>query len=100
MEAEPVCPVNFPAQEKDDTGAVCKKTCSGVANGNPCFWNILDPSMFTFYNFLYYFHLTRHMKSEVSRGKVCHLEVFDVEKRNSRLVGRLNPNGGTCFGCI
>ncbi|XP_076171872.1 reticulon isoform X3 [Ptiloglossa arizonensis] len=44
MEAEPVCPVNFPAQEKDDTGAVCKKTCSGVANGNPCFWNILDPN--------------------------------------------------------
>ncbi|XP_043251181.1 reticulon-1-A isoform X4 [Colletes gigas] len=44
MEAEPVCPVNFPVQEKDDTGAVCKKPCSGVvANGNPCFWNILDP---------------------------------------------------------
>ncbi|XP_015436448.1 PREDICTED: reticulon-1-A isoform X3 [Dufourea novaeangliae] len=43
MEAEPVCPMNFPTKEKDDTGAVCKKPCPGVANGNPCFWNILDP---------------------------------------------------------
>ncbi|XP_053973809.1 reticulon-1-A isoform X4 [Hylaeus volcanicus] len=44
MEAEPVvCPANFSTQEKDDAGAVCKKPCSGVANGNPCFWNILDP---------------------------------------------------------
>ncbi|XP_076659277.1 reticulon isoform X3 [Halictus rubicundus] len=43
MEAEPVCPMNFPekAKEKDDTGAVCKKPCQ--ASGNPCFWNILDP---------------------------------------------------------
>ncbi|XP_076682295.1 reticulon isoform X3 [Andrena cerasifolii] len=44
MEAEPaVCPANLPAKEKDDTGSVCQKPCSVVANGNPCFWNILDP---------------------------------------------------------
>ncbi|XP_031835312.1 reticulon isoform X4 [Nomia melanderi] len=40
---EALCPINAPAKEKDDTGAVCKKPCSGLANGNPCFWNILDP---------------------------------------------------------
>ncbi|XP_029041378.1 reticulon isoform X4 [Osmia lignaria lignaria] len=43
METEPVCPINLPAKEKDDAGAVCKKPCSSVANGSPCFWNILDP---------------------------------------------------------
>ncbi|XP_033323806.1 reticulon isoform X4 [Megalopta genalis] len=43
MEAEPVCPPDFPGKKKPDAGAVCKKPCSGQANGNPCFWNVLNP---------------------------------------------------------
>ncbi|XP_076763372.1 reticulon isoform X4 [Xylocopa sonorina] len=42
MRTEPACPMS-PGKEKEDADAVCKETCSALANGNSCFWNILDP---------------------------------------------------------